>query len=60
MEAYRQRLQSRQTMDKPLLGALLRYTAAFERYTQAARALNSAVGEVLFEGLDARLEIPET
>lgn len=60
MMTYRRELQSRQGVDKPLMDALMRYAVACERYAQAARALNSAMGEVLFEGLDARLEIPET
>ena len=33
--------------------ARARYRSAFESYTAAARALNDAVGAVLFEGLDA-------
>jgi hypothetical protein len=46
-------------MSGALLDARMRYGVAFEHYALAARALNSAVGAVLFEGLDARLESPE-
>jgi hypothetical protein len=48
------------TQSGSLLEARMRFAAAFDRYVQAARALNSAVGEVLFENLDERLEMPET
>jgi hypothetical protein len=44
----------------PLLEARMRFDAAFDRYAQAARALNAAAGEVLFDRLDDRLEVPET
>jgi hypothetical protein len=44
----------------PLLEARMRFDAAFDRYAQAARALNAAAGDVLFDGLDERLEVPET
>lgn len=44
----------------PILEARMRFDAAFDRYAQAARALNAAVGEVLFDRLDDRLEVPET
>lgn len=47
-------------LSDPILEARVRFAAAFDRYAQAARALNSAVGEVLFENLDERLELPET
>ncbi|HLM45773.1 MAG TPA: hypothetical protein VK458_18005 [Myxococcaceae bacterium] len=43
----------------PLLEARMRFDAAFDRYAQAARALNAAAGEVLFDRLDDRLEVPE-
>jgi hypothetical protein len=43
----------------PILEARMRFDAAFDRYAQAARALNAAVGEVLFQRLDERLEVPE-
>lgn len=33
-----------------------RFSVVFQRYAQAARAMNAACGEVLFDGLDARLE----
>jgi hypothetical protein len=49
---------------KPLEGASLqarmRWDAAVERYAQAARALNSAAGEVFFTYLDERLGGLET
>jgi hypothetical protein len=44
----------------PLLEARMKHAASFDRYAQAARALNSAVGEVLFEKLDERLEMAGT
>ena len=43
-----------------LLEARMKLAASFDRYAQAARALNSEVGEVLFEQLDERLEMPGT
>jgi hypothetical protein len=43
-----------------ILEARMRFAAAFDRYAQAARALNAAAGEVLFVGLDEWLEMPET
>jgi hypothetical protein len=61
-QVYRHALARRR--GAPVSGALLdartRYVFAFEHYAVAARALNSAVEEVLFEGLDARLEAPGT
>ena len=59
-QAYRRALAG--WRGAPMTGALLdartRYVFSFEQYATAARALNSAAGEVLFEGLDARLEVP--
>lgn len=36
--------------------ARTRYEVAFQKYAQAARAMNAACGAVLFDGLDLRLE----
>jgi len=47
-------------LSSPILEARMRFDAAFDRYAQAARALNAAAGEVLFDRLDDRLEVPET
>jgi hypothetical protein len=47
-------------LSSPILEARMRFAAAFDRYAQAARSLNSAAGEVLFDRLDERLEMPET
>ncbi len=44
----------------PLLEARMKLAASLDKYAQAARALNSAVGEVLFTRLDERLEMPGT
>jgi hypothetical protein len=61
LSVYRRALARRrgQPMNGALLDARTRYVVALEHYSLAARALNSAVGAVLFEGLDARLEAPE-
>jgi hypothetical protein len=47
-------------LEEPVLQARIRFDAAVDRYAQVARALNSAVGEVLFKYLDLRLGGPET
>jgi hypothetical protein len=62
MTAYRHALDRAggSALSGPILEARMQFAAAFERYAQAARALNSAAGEVLFEMLDGRLEMPET
>lgn len=62
MGTYRSALarERGEALSGPLLDARMRFAAAFDRYAQAARALNSAAGEVLFERLDERLEMPET
>lgn len=52
--------RAKQPMGEALLQARIRFDAALERYAQAARALNSATGEVLFTNLDMRLGGPET
>jgi hypothetical protein len=49
-----------ETQAGPLLEARMKLAASLDRYAQAARALNSAVGEALFEKLDERLEMPGT
>lgn len=47
-------------LEETVLQARIRFDAAVDRYAQVARALNSAVGEVLFTYLDWRLGGPET
>lgn len=37
---------------EPLMHACSQYLQAFERYVRAARAMNQAVGAVIFDGLD--------
>jgi hypothetical protein len=60
--AYRRAISRKggQSQQGPILEARMRFDADFDRYAQAARAFNSAVGEVLFERLDERLERSET
>jgi hypothetical protein len=62
MRTYRDALDRvrESSQSGPILEARMRFAAAFDRYAQAARALNAAAGEVLFERLDERLEMPET
>jgi hypothetical protein len=52
------RMGSRAT-EGPLIDARMRFVVAFEHYAQAAREFNDACGAVLFQGLDARLDVSE-
>lgn len=52
--------RAKRPLEGRILQARIRFDAAADRYVQAARALNSVAGEVLFKFLDLRLGAPET